>query len=111
MVAVISHGALRGDRIDEELSEGTLYIAPSAQAEAGPEHIDWVEVADLAERVRSFALDDEALYWVSFREAPRGRVLTASTTEPGRVRVLVPEGEHVVAPALVHGVFYGDPHP
>lgn len=101
-VAVVSHGALRGDRVDWELTECTIYLAPVGGL-ADPAACPWVRVADQADEVVGFALGRDAIYLVSHRAAPRGRVLVAGFADPARMAVLVPEGERVIEAVRVAG--------
>ncbi|MPZ28627.1 MAG: prolyl oligopeptidase family serine peptidase [Micromonosporaceae bacterium] len=95
VVAVVSHGALRGDRVDSELTSCTLYVAPAGGL-ADPASCPWVRVAAPADEVTAYALSRDTIYLVSHRDAPRGQVLAAPLADPARATVLVPQGERVV---------------
>jgi prolyl oligopeptidase len=91
LLAIVSHAALGGRATDEELTDCTLYVAPRAGL-ADPASCPWRRVAGVGDAVTAFALDEEALYLVTGRDAPRYQVLAVPLADPDRARVVVPEG-------------------
>lgn len=102
VLAIVSHAALRGDRIGEDMGSCTFYVAP-LDGLSDPASCPWARVAGPADDVTAFALGPDALYLVSHRDAPRSRVLAVPLADPGAVRLLVPESERVVHSIRVVG--------
>ncbi|HEY0804619.1 MAG TPA: prolyl oligopeptidase family serine peptidase [Pseudonocardiaceae bacterium] len=100
MIAVISHSAL-GASITEALNNCTFYVAPRA-ALADPTTCPWRKVADPADGVTAHATHGDTLYLVTYRDAPRSRVLAVSLAEVAEPAVVVPCGERAVS--AVHEV-------
>lgn len=101
MVAIVSHGGVRGDRTTEDLGECTLYVAPTAGLDE-PADCPWRIVARPQEGVTAFALGPEAIYLVAHRDAPRRRVLAVPLASGGS-RVFVPESERVIEAVRIVG--------
>lgn len=103
VLAVVSHAALRGDRIGEDMGACTFYVAP-LDGLADPASCPWVRVAEPADGVTAFAVGPDSLYLVSHRDAPRSRVLAVPLAGPASsATVLVPESERVVHSLRVVG--------
>jgi prolyl oligopeptidase len=100
-VAIISHGALRAGRVDEALSDCTLYVAPSEDL-ADPARCRWRLVAGPRDGVCALALGPDMLYLVTHRDAPRRRVL-AVPPAGGDPSIFVPESERVIEAVRVIG--------
>lgn len=95
LLAVISHGALRGDRVDNELSSCTLYLAP-LDGLSDPAACEWTLLAGADDLVTAFAFSADTVFLASRRDAPRGQVLAAPLRDPQRRRVHVPESSRVI---------------
>jgi prolyl oligopeptidase len=76
--------------------EYRVLIAPLEDALANRAH--WVPVAEFVDEVTDAALDGDALYLLSNREHPRGRILRASASAPAvaDAREVLPEGPVVI---------------
>jgi prolyl oligopeptidase len=103
MVALISHSAL-GPWTSERLSDCTLYVAPRAGL-SDPPSCPWIRVAGVEDGVTAFAADQDTLYLVSYRDAPRSQVLAVSFADPdlSRARSVVPLGARAVEAVQVAG--------
>jgi prolyl oligopeptidase len=103
MIALISHSAL-GPWTSERLSDCTLYVAPRAGL-ADPASCPWTRVAGIEDGVTAFAADQDTLYLVSYRDAPRSQVLAVPFADPdlSRARSVVPPGTHAVEAVQVIG--------
>ena len=77
-------------------SERRLFVAPLADAAAAKAH--WQPVADFSDEVTDFELHGDALYLLSEKGHPRGRVLVTSASKPdiASARELVPESSIVL---------------
>ena len=95
VLAIISHSALAGDRVDEGLSDCTLYAAPLADL-YDPATCPWFPVADPADGVVSFAVGADTLYLVAHRDAPHRRVLAVPLPSSARAAVVVPESDRII---------------
>lgn len=86
VLAAISHGA------DAAM---TFYVA-----QAGPGGVPgtWTKVADAADKVARVVPFGKRLYLLTYRDAPRWRVVSVDAAHPdlSRARVVVPESERVV---------------
>jgi prolyl oligopeptidase len=80
MIALISHGAL-GPWTSERLSHCTLYVAPR-DGLSDPASCPWTRVAGVEDGVTAFAADQDTLYLVSYRDAPRSHVLAVPFADP-----------------------------
>jgi prolyl oligopeptidase len=76
--------------------EARLLIAPVADIVAGKPR--WVPVADFNDLVTDWDIDDETLYLLSSRDAPRGQVIATAVArpEPNAARVMVAQGHDVI---------------
>jgi prolyl oligopeptidase len=104
VVAIVSHKAMRGHRIDDRLSDCTLYLAPVSGL-ADPAGCPWERVADPADRVSAFAVGADVIYLVSARDADRRQVLAVPLGEPSPAQptVLVRESDRVVETVRIAG--------
>ena len=77
-------------------SERRLFVAPLADALAAKAH--WQPVAEFSDEVTDFGLRGDALYLLSAKGHPRGRVLLTSASKPDiqTARELVPESNIVL---------------
>ena len=103
MIALISHSAL-GPWTSERLSDCTLYVAPR-DGLSDPASCPWTKVAGVEDGVTAFAADQDTLYLVSYRDAPRSHVLAVPFADPdlSRARVVVPSGGRAVEAVEVAG--------
>ena len=81
MIALISHGAL-GPWTSERLSHCTLYVAPR-DGLSDPASCPWTRVAGVEDGVTAFAADQDTLYLVSYRDAPRSPRARGPVRRPG----------------------------
>src|SRR4051812_6028019 len=77
-------------------SERRLFVAPLADAVAAKAH--WQPVADFSDEVTDFVVAGDALYLLSAKGHPRGRILVTSATHPdiATARERVPESNLVL---------------
>lgn len=103
MIALISHSAL-GPWTSEHLSDCTLYVAPR-DGLSDPASCLWTRVAGVEDGVTAFAADQDTLYLVSYRDAPRSQVLAVPFADPdlSRARPVVPSGSRAVEAVQVAG--------
>ncbi len=104
MIAIISHSALGGATTTEQLSDCTFYVAPRAGL-AHPATCPWVKVAEVEDGVTGFAVSGETLYLLTYRNAPRSRVLAVPFSNPAlaQARVMLPESQAVIEAIAVSG--------
>ena len=76
--------------------ENRVLIAPLADVIAGKAH--WTPVAGFEDEVTATQIDDEVIYLLANRGAPRGRILRASVHSPSvrDAKEIVPQGERVI---------------
>ncbi|HEY1614142.1 MAG TPA: prolyl oligopeptidase family serine peptidase [Rhizomicrobium sp.] len=86
-VAVVSPGAV---------PESELYIAPADQVTSA--HAPWKRIAALSDKVTTFALHGDRLFLVTYKGAPRFKVLETSASAPdlAHARVAVPASARVI---------------
>jgi prolyl oligopeptidase len=103
MVALISHSALGGS-LREQLTDCSIYVAPR-DGLADPTSCPWRSVAGPADGVTAFEVHGDMLYLVSYRDAPRSRVLGVPLERPdlADAAVVVPAGERAVVGIRVAG--------
>jgi prolyl oligopeptidase len=105
VVVIVSHSALGGFHVDEELIDCTLYVGP-VDSIAEPASVSWVTVAESADGVSAFAVGRDEIFAVTHRDAPRGRVvavpLPRGPVDPAR-RTVVPESERVIEAVRIAG--------
>lgn len=103
VLAIISHSALAGDRVDEGLSDCTLYAAPLDGLD-NPSSCPWSPIAAPADGVVSFAVDADTLYLVAHQDAPHRRVLAVSLSSASAgPAVVVPESDRIIQAVKVVG--------
>lgn len=106
MIAVVSHSSLVGaiGPIGEQMSDCSIYVAPR-DALADPAPCPWEKVAGPADGVTAFAAHGTDLYLVSYRDAPRSRVVRVSMARPdlAAATVIVPGSERAVFAVRVVG--------
>lgn len=72
-----------------------FYVAPLADLEKSP--VPWRRIASEADQVSSVAIHGDNLYLLSFKDAPRSRVLRRSLSDPtAEPSVVVPSSQAVV---------------
>ena len=73
-----------------------IYVADAAEAVAG--RARWLKVADFADEITDVAVDGDALYLVTTKDAPRGRVIRTSALTPSlaTAKEMVPQGPRVI---------------
>ena len=100
IVGVISHSALGAGF----WSDCTFYAAPLAGLD-DPAACPWTRLAEVADGISNFAVKGDTLYAVTYRDAPRRRVLAVDLRAPdlGRAVVVVPESNVVVEDVRVAG--------
>lgn len=101
VLALISHSALGGESITEQLSDCTLYAAPRAALSA-PASCPWRRIVGPQDGMTAFAVHADTLYVVSHRDAPRSQVVAYSLAD-GKANAVVAGGERVVQAVRVVG--------
>lgn len=86
LIAAISHGA----------DPATTFYISRARPDGSPQ--GWTKVADVEDKVSNLIVHGDRLYLLSYKDAPRRRVLAVSADMPdmAKAEVVVPAGERVI---------------